>query len=266
MVNKLGKKIIIPLPKGLFFCIVWVDSKLSNLKIVVSDDGLSIKMRSKVPKPDTVAELLSHCTWAADEENVVTQHVDEEITRLKDSLKSNGDDEWTDAEIFSLDQEVIRTFTDRKGQPTGGIGFNSDKDGRQIIAFFVKTSEAHQSRPMAGTFKNTNNSSSSNNNNNNNTNNNHDATGMDVGGDEVSTESFEETVDDIRAHMDERFTTIGQQQHEMANQLSNMMNMMNNINGFMMQAKREHEQQQAVQQQQFYSPTNGATPDNTFSS
>lgn len=83
MTNKLGKKVVVRLPKGLFFCIVWVDSKLSNVEPSISKDGCSVVLKSCSPNPASVRQLLSHCAWAADEDNVITSTVDEVIRALK---------------------------------------------------------------------------------------------------------------------------------------------------------------------------------------
>ena len=42
------------------------------------------------------------------------------------------------------------------GDPTKEIKFKTDADGRQRIAFFLKTLRAHEDAPEAGTFSNCN--------------------------------------------------------------------------------------------------------------
>jgi hypothetical protein len=42
------------------------------------------------------------------------------------------------------------------GDPTKEIKFKTDADGRQRIAFFMKTLRAHEDTPKAGTFSNCN--------------------------------------------------------------------------------------------------------------
>jgi len=244
--NSLGKRLIVGLPKGLIFIVVWVDSKLSNLDVIISEDGFSVKQKSKKPYPKNASNLLSHYTWSADEENVVVSTVDDIIDNLKDPK-----DQWTESEIVALEDEVIRSFVDHRGRPTNHIGYNTDDDGRQIVTFFLKTVKAHQTIPSKGKF--TNNGPS----------------GMDVGDDGGSDggSMFEETVDDteeVRAEFDAKISDLADR---MANAMGDhmrqsqkqMQDMMAFFQQNMVHQNIKQQQQQQQQQQQF--PSQNPVPD-----
>jgi len=223
MKAKLGKKLIVPLPQGLIFCVVWVDSKLSNMKVFVSKDGLSVISRQKVPSPNNAADLLSHCAWATNEEHVVVSSVNGILDAIKANQKPGEQDVYTESEIVSLEEEVIRTFVDVKGKPTRNIGFNVDDDGRQIITFFLKTAVAHAATtPAEGKFCN------------------NGPGGSYVGGgsgdeDEDNSMYGEETVEDVKADMDAKLDAVQSKMSEMFAQM-------------FMQMQQQQQQQQAFQQ------------------
>ena len=242
--NELGKKLIVPLPKGLILCVIWVDSKLSNLDVVFGEDGYSIKMKSRMPNPTSATQLLSHCSgWAADADNVVISAVDDAL----DDLRNIGSEEkWKETEMATFDEELLKAFVDNKGNPLvkRNIGHNTDSDGRQIITFFLKTMKAHRAQQTAakGNFATTNGAADG-------------PAGMDVGGDQESHGGsvFEETIDDARADMDDRFNDMSNRMQqgnaEMKQQMANLMNMMSGMNEFVQHAQRAHQVEQQHQQQ-----------------
>ena len=262
MTNELGSKLVVPIPtKGLNFVVYWVDSNLRNLEVTVSEDGFSVSLASKRPNPDGTADLLSHYPWASDADNVVASTVQKELEDLKKD--PNDPDVWTKTVIVSLDEEVVRTFVDNKGNLTGDVGYNHGKDGRQIISFFLKTVEAHRTAPRKGKFTNNGNANPS---------------GMDIGGEDNSSEvsggfmSAEEAVEDVRAEFADRFNKLSHeaqkrdeelrgQMQQSAAQMNNMMNLLNNLMHHA-QAQQPPQQQSGFHFNTSAASGNEAQPDN----
>lgn len=228
------------------FVAVWVDSKLTNLDVMFGDDGHLVKMKSRLPNPQGASYLLSHYPWSSDPDNVVVSTVEDILSQLT-SKQAHPPIEWTEKEIVTSDEELLKAFVDNRGNPIPmtkqNIGHKTDDEGRQIITFFLKTLKAHQAQQAAprGNFAST--KSSTNNN----------PLGMDIGGDDGEADEFdesinEETVEDIRADMDDRFSDMSnrmqQSQVQMQQQLASMMNMMSSMNCFIEQAKQQHEKEQ----------------------
>jgi len=223
MNNLLGKKIVVPLTKGRIFVAVWVNSKLANEEIIISKDGCSVYQRSKEPHPVDASELLAHCTWGGDPENVIVSTVDKELQQL---LPNGGDpDKWITKEIVTLEEEVVRSFVDTTGKTSNHIGHNVDKDGKRYITFFLKTMKSHRKAPSKGIYTNNNSGNG--------------PTGMDVGdglsmsGDDGCS-LLEETVDpveDVHAEMDQKLSNI-------SNALQGMLEEMRKA-----QAQQEQQQQ-----------------------
>lgn len=238
--NKLGERIILQLPKGIILCVVWVDTKLSNLDVIFGEDGFSVKMKTRMPNPANASELLSHYGgWSSDSENVAVSALDELLVGLKGDQPA---DKWEETEIVSADEELFKAFVDIKGRPliNGNIGHKTDQDGRQHITFFLKTLRSHQAQHAApkGCFGN----------------NSAGPSGMDIGGDNASDhDSFEETIDDIKADIDDRFNDMTRRMQEdnevMQNQMRSMMSAMNDMSNFMQQ-QHQHAQAQAQAQAQ----------------
>ena len=152
--NKIGDRIVAPLSRGLILVIYWVDSKLSNLDVRVSADGLSVLYRTKMSHPKTASELLSHYSWGSDPTNMAVGALDTLLA--SDELRPAPEStEWSDAEVIvALDEPVVRTFVDIKGNETGHIGHKSDHAGRQTITFLLKTESSNRVAPTAGIFTN----------------------------------------------------------------------------------------------------------------
>ena len=152
--NKIGDRIVAPLSRGLILVIYWVDSKLSNLDVRVSADGLSVLYRTKMSHPKTASELLSHYSWGSDPTNMAVGALDTLLA--SDELRPAPEStEWSDAEVIvALDEPVVRTFVDIKGNETGHIGHKSDHAGRQTITFLLKTERSNRVAPTAGIFTN----------------------------------------------------------------------------------------------------------------
>lgn len=213
--NKLGEKIVKYLPKGIILVVYWVDCKLSNMEIVISEDGYSVKQRKKTPNPKGANELLSHYAWAKDDFNVAVVTLDDEVLTLKNASKQhNIADGWDEKVIVSLDEEVIRSFVDNKGNLSNHIGYNNDGEGHQYITFFLKTTEAHHTIPQKGTFSNDGCTSSTSNGTNDGT------SGMDTG------DNGAEAVEDVRAEMDGRMNEINDQMRRMMGQMGNFFSSM----------------------------------------
>ena len=254
MANELGKKIVGTLPKGIILCIIWVDTKLSNLDFYFGDDGYSVKMKTRIPNPADASELLGHYgAWSSDKQNVAVSTLDDILLAIKGDKPT---DRWEETEIVTAEEELVKAFVDNRGKPLEkkNIGHRTDKEGRQYITFFLKTLRAQQSQHTAARscFGGSHNPGPN---------------GMDIGeegeegedGDELHDESIYEDVEGIKADMDDRFSDMSnrmqQSQAQMQQQLASMMNMMNSMNNFMTQAQQEHEQQQQQQQNMFHLPT-----------
>jgi len=260
MANELGKTLVVKMPdNGMYFAIVWVDSKLTNLEFVVSEDGCSVIQRSKTPQPASASTLLSHCSWAKDPFHVVVNSVNAELKTLKEKAQTKLKDQWTNHEIITLDEEVLRAFVDIRGNPTNSIGYNSDADGRQIITFFLKTMEAHRTVPSKGKFTNSNTQTS-----NDATGDNGSRTGMDVGDEDDVSDCFEESVQDVKSEMDEKFNSFAEQMKTMMGAFQQMQQQQQQ---FQSQVHQHYQSQQAqlAGHGNAGNGLHGAVPDNVAS-
>ena len=195
IVDELGKRWVVPLSGGLILVIIWVDMKLSNMEVSISEDGLSIIKVSAKPNPKDAAELLSNYPWASDSKNFVVATVNGLLNNPENGIRPEPGER--DEEVLAfLDEEVMREFVDINGSPTGDIRFHTDAAGRQKITFFLKTMKAHQAEnaKKAGRFRN------------------YSPTGMHVGGDSASAGMYEEeTIDDRASAFDDRFVKLQEQ-------------------------------------------------------
>ncbi|CAB9525472.1 unknown protein [Seminavis robusta] len=253
--NELGKILVVQPKIGLYFCIAWVDSKLSNLEICISDDRHSVILRSKKPKPKSASALLSQYGWAADSENVVVSAVNDELKRLMPDGKDCTDD-WKEKPILTLDEEVIPHFVDYKGNPTqeNEVLYECDEEGRQMITFFLKSVDSHRLSSKGMFVKKGRRGAN--------------PEGMDIGSDGSY---CEETVDSLKAEVDNKldklsdmmmkfmqvsthqqsqfFAQVQQQQQPPAPQQQPSNHQFNQQLPFQQQAFH-HQQQQFQQQQQ----------------
>jgi len=120
--NKLGEKLVVPPFDGLILVILWIDSKLSNLEHVVSDDGLSVMQRKKVPNPKSAAQLLAKCPFANFPYHVVTKTLEQALQPLKP--KEGNGDRWIDSVCVTLNEEVMPAFVNVKGNQTDDVAFD----------------------------------------------------------------------------------------------------------------------------------------------
>ena len=228
--NELGKKIVVPLPLGLYFVGIWAECNLKNIEYVISEDGFSVVQRVKKPNPKSASDLLSFYTWHNDQLNVVVRSVEDALIKLKD--KTSAEDKWTESEIVTLEEEVIRVFVDSRGNPLeeDEVGHRVDEDGRQFITFFLKTVEAHRTTPKKATFGRGS------------------PNGMNVGGDDESEAMFEEqTVEEVRAEMDELRNDIAKQHKQQMEMQRAQMEQQKQ----QMELQQQQIQQQMQQQMQF---------------
>ena len=245
--NVLGKHMVVPLPKGLCFVGVWAECNLSNLEFIISEDGCSVIQRTKKPNPKDASSFLAHYPWSRDADNVVVSSVDDALQQLMRN-QSSEKEMWTETELVSLDKEVIRVFVDNRGKPLVGenvpsVGHRTDEDGRKVITFFLKTVDAHRTSPAKAKFAG-----------------NTHPSGMNIGGDEEGSMFAEETVDDVRAEMDERFDEVQTaMQKMMMQQQQTIQQQMQSMMAFMQQMQ----QQPHPQEQQSAGPI---FPDNAESS
>ena len=233
--NALGEKVVVYLPDGFIFCILWVDARLNHevLQFLVSEDGMKIIQRKKKPRPPSASTMLSQVyRFAQDPKHMVVAQVEAELSRLKIGVQPNK--EWDEETIVDLKEEVLKMFYDVHGTATNQIQYHRDQsDGRQWISFFMKTVRA-QEAPQVGNYCN-------------------DDRGMpDVEDDETVTTA------EMRAEMDERINRMGEEmarrQEEMMRQgVENtrqmmeqfmQMNMANNNN-------QQHPQQPHNQQEEY---------------
>jgi hypothetical protein len=229
--NKFGDILSIALPSGLFFITVWVDTKLDPdiLQIVLSNDGRKVLKREKKPTPANSNEMLQGMyPWAQDKNNIVVAALNAELKALKkgDTVAT----QWVESVLLDLPEECLRNMVNLNGDPTKEIKFKTDADGRQRIAFFLKTIRVHEDAPEAGTFSNCNVGTAGN------------QEGMDVGDDVDDFSTIEETVDDVRAEMDTRFQTVA------AEVQSHTSNIRNEIRNDMENLFRQFMNSQANQQ------------------
>ena len=221
--NKFGDIISISTPTGLIFTTVWVDTKLDPgiLQIVISNDGRKVLKREKKPMPANSNEMLMGMyPWAQDKNNVVVAALNAEIKAVK--KRETVATQWVETVLLDLPEECVRNMVNLNGDPTKEIKFKTDADGRQRIAFFLKTLRAHEDAPEAGTFSNCNVGGAAGTAGN--------PEGMDVGDDVDDFSTIEETVDDVRAEMDTRFQTMAAEvQSHTSNIRSEIRNDMENL-------------------------------------
>jgi hypothetical protein len=155
--NELGKAVQLLLPNGLIFATAWVDTKLDPgiLQIVISNDGRKVLKREKKPMPANSNEMLMGMyPWAQDNNNIVVVSVNAAIKALKKG--ETVATQWVESVLLDLPEECVRNMVNIDGDPTKEIKFKTDADGRQRIAFFLKTIRVHEDAPEAATFSNCN--------------------------------------------------------------------------------------------------------------
>ena len=232
--NRLGKQILVPLPKGLYLVAVWAECNLSNIELSISSDGYSVIKRTKKPDPSDASELLAHYAWANDPDNVVISSLDDAL----EEIRRDDPEQWVEAELVTLQKEVIRVFVDHRGRPLGdnasSVGQRTDEDGRKIITFFLKTVDAHRTKPAKVKFGG-------------------GPSGMNVSSDDSSNSMFaEETVEDVRAEMDDMRRQFEEmmsvQQRNLQEQNQTMQQQMQQMMGFMQQISQQNQQPQQQNQ------------------
>jgi len=139
--NGIGTKIVIPLPNGKIFVLLWIDG---GATLRISTDGMSILQETEKPNPSNAQDLLRGLFpgWADQETNYVVVAVNKELKSLKKTNKRDSDIKV----VVEFDEPVMNTFfhvdgqLDDRDQPSTFI----DDDGRQSMAFFVQTLSSHR--------------------------------------------------------------------------------------------------------------------------
>jgi hypothetical protein len=151
-VNDFGKRIVVPLPNGLIFCIVWTNVKLdpSTLQIKVAKDGYSVIQRIAKPIPFDASELLEEYNWGMDSHHFVVQALEDATKKMKKAV--NETNKWVESPLISLDKEIIGSFVNCRGDKTNTLEAAVDNEGRQRISFFVKTVESEEVGPCDAKF------------------------------------------------------------------------------------------------------------------
>jgi hypothetical protein len=98
--------------------------------------------------------LMGMYPWAQDNNNIVVASVNAKLKALKKGKMVAT--QWVESVLLHLPEECVRNMVNLDGDPTKEIKFKTDADGRQRIAFFLKTLRAHEDTPKAGTFSNCN--------------------------------------------------------------------------------------------------------------
>ena len=221
--NRLGEHMLVPLPKGLFFVCVWAECNLDNIEFIISDDGYSVVQRTRKPSPTCASDLLQHYDWAQDCDNVVVSSVDDALLEIK----RDDPNQWKEVELVTLTKEVIRQFVDNRGRPLGedvaSVGHHTDKNGRKVVTFFLKTVDAHRTSPSKAKFGG--------------------LSGMNISGSDDGSIFDEETVEDVRAEMEELRNELSRQHMEQCKHQAEQMEMQ--------RQQMEQQQMQMQQQMQF---------------
>ena len=152
--NKLGKQIVLKMPGGIIFVILWIDAKLNQktLKFMVSDDGMSLLQQKKHPLPKSASKLLSVYKWGNRKKHTTVETLQDELDRLSAGL--NKEDMWEETVVLNFQEAMLPQFYNDRGQPLGTIQYDVDSAGRQFILFHLKTVAAHKKAPEAGIFSN----------------------------------------------------------------------------------------------------------------
>ena len=152
--NDVGEKLVIKSKKGIYLVMVWVDSDLHMLEFWVNENGRKVMMKTKTPSANVRAkkilmEMGSHYGWAANEDHNLVTELDAELDAIRAAREAPRDDGWVDNTLLDLDEEVVRSIVDYKGNPTNVIDHYKDSDGRQRICFFLKTVRSNGLAPPA---------------------------------------------------------------------------------------------------------------------
>ena len=152
--NELGKQIVLKMPGGILFCILWIDAKLNakTLKFMVSHDGMSLIQQKKMPLPKSASKLLRVYKWGGQKKHTTVETLQDELARLTHGLSK--EDMWEPTEVLHFSEAMLPEFYNDRGQPHGTIQYDVDSAGRQFILFHLKTVAAHQKAPEAGIFSN----------------------------------------------------------------------------------------------------------------
>jgi hypothetical protein len=134
--------------------VLWVDSQLDKkvLEIKVSNDGLSIIKRKKLPSPMSASRMLHVYKWAKQEKHTTIETLDEEIKRLTTGVSEA--DMWEEEMVIDLAEEVLPEFFDDRGGSAGTIQYSIDKQGRRMIFFHLRTVAHYAKAPETGVFTN----------------------------------------------------------------------------------------------------------------
>ena len=150
--NNLGDKWVMYLRDGHIFLVLWTDAKLDagSYEIKLADDGFSLVERKRKPAPTNAEEMLGGLfpEWASDDTNFVVKAVNNEIR-----AQPPQQDEWEEKVIVEFPEEMMRTFYDVKGKEEGSGRYYQGRDGRQTVAFFLRTVASQKKKPNALQFK-----------------------------------------------------------------------------------------------------------------
>ena len=112
--NNLGDKIVLNMPGGLIFCVIWTNARLDEnvLKITISDDQRSVEQSQAKPLPENASELLSEYKWGTETEHFVYKQVEAELGKLKKAVNDTKN---------CLDERVLPFFVNHLGEEDNGI-------------------------------------------------------------------------------------------------------------------------------------------------
>ena len=144
--NKIGESIVLKLTAGLYFVLLWIDTKLDNdtVELKVSDNGKMVIKRTKKPTDNNAILLLWDLGYGFDKKHVVTANLQDELDRLLKDRK----EEWDEESLIVMEEEVVREFVDEDGTPTKNIGYSPDKDGRFRVSFFLQSVKHNMGTPL----------------------------------------------------------------------------------------------------------------------
>ena len=144
--NEIGDSIVLKLTSGLYFVLLWIDTKLDTdmVELKVSDNGKMIIKRTKKPTDDSALKLLRDLGYGFDRKHVVTANLQDELDRLNKART----EEWDEECLIVMDEEVVREFVDEDGTPTKRIGYSPDADGRYRVSFFLQSVKYNTGTPL----------------------------------------------------------------------------------------------------------------------
>jgi hypothetical protein len=156
--NDIGKVLVTKVADDIYWVIAWVEQKLDKRILEVILEPRQAKLRKKKPKirePQKDAmDILEDIGYslAREKNHVVVAAFAKTLRQVKSRQEAEREDDWAEEVLCDFPEDMQVDFVDENGRNNSTVAYDIDEDGRQRIAFFVKTVASHD-KPVAPDFK-----------------------------------------------------------------------------------------------------------------